>query len=315
MKVLITGASGFLGSHLCEYFRDSGFEVVGVSRSKGFLEDVSGVRWLKCNLLNPSELGRIPFCDFDVVVHNAGLISASHPDSFWEVNVGGTTNLVNLLENKGFQGVFVYISSLAASGPGVKREDDECSPITTYGKSKLWGERIVSLSTLNWIVVRPPVIFGERDRGLLLLYSLFKKGIYLRWFAERYVSVVYAKSVAAFIAFVINKKVSKEIFFLKDRDLGWEEMARLFKKVYGKRFMFPIFVPEPILSFSQRAFDFLGCVTRKGSILSGDKILELRQKRWVAVDNKAKNLGFVSPFSFEEAFEKTITWYRNVGWL
>ncbi|NPA15587.1 MAG: NAD(P)-dependent oxidoreductase [Deferribacteres bacterium] len=315
MKVLVTGASGFLGSHLCEYFQNCGFDVVGVSRKRGFLKDISGVKWLKCDLLEPESLKSLSLFDFDVVVHNAGLVSAAHPDYFWEVNVRVTLNLVHMLESSDFKGRLFHISSLAASGPGVKREEDECRPITSYGKSKLVGEEVVKSSSLDWVVVRPPVIFGERDRGLYVLYSLFKKGIYPRWSVERCVSVVYARNVAAFIRFLLDEDLSREVFFLKDKDLTWSEMAHLFKKVYGKRVMVPVFVPEFVLALFQRGFDFAGCVAKKGGILSGDKILELRQKQWIAVDDKAKSRGFRPPFEFETAFERTINWYRLSGWL
>ncbi len=315
MKTLITGASGFLGSHLCEYFLNKGFKVVGLSRKRGFLDELKDVKWIKCDLTDEAQVGNVSFSDFDLIIHNAGLISSPFPDRFWEVNALATHNIVCALERQGFSGVLVYISSLAVSGPGKKRENDPCNPITTYGKSKLLAERIVSCSSLKWLVIRPPVIFGERDWGLLTLYRILEKGIALKWIPQKYVSVVYAKTVAAFLDFLLQRKIVNEIFFVKDADMSWNDMASLYKKIRGKKLLIPIYLHNGIVSLVKPLFSLLNCISKRESILSADKLEEMKQHYWIADDSKAKALGFSSPYSLELALAATISWYVERGLL
>lgn len=113
MKVLVTGASGFLGSHICATLVEEGCEVVGASRGKGFLSEIPQVDWRYLNLTEPSSFEDIDFSEFDAVVHNAGITFTTNSSRYLTVNFIGTRLLVHRLQEVGFRGKFLYISSLA----------------------------------------------------------------------------------------------------------------------------------------------------------------------------------------------------------
>src|SRR5512143_2620633 len=144
MRVLVTGGTGFLGSHLVEsLLEDPGCEVFALARDPSkprWLEGIDGVRFLAGDLRN---LPGLP-AGLDCVYHLAGLTKTLKPSEYYSVNRDGTANLLRALEGQRKPLRFVHLSSLAAAGPSSPgrgiREDDPPHPVSPYGESKLAAE-------------------------------------------------------------------------------------------------------------------------------------------------------------------------------
>ncbi|MEE9221827.1 MAG: NAD(P)-dependent oxidoreductase, partial [candidate division NC10 bacterium] len=182
MKALVTGGTGFIGSHLVEYLLERGDEVICLARSRSHLRWLEGlqVKVVEGDCTD-ANLGEIVQEDFDWVFHLAGLTKTLEVDEYYRANGKGTANLVAILAQRRQPPRLVYLSSLAAAGPSKDghplRELDPPQPVSHYGRSKLDGEKAVRElgPTIPWVIIRAPVIYGPRDRGLLPFFELAKR--------------------------------------------------------------------------------------------------------------------------------------------
>src|SRR5438105_10238363 len=171
MRVLLTGGSGFLGSFVAEQLAAEGHVVRALVRPRSerkVLDKLPRVELAPGAIEDRASLGAA-VDGVDAVVHVAGIVKARRPAEFFEVNTQGTRNLLEAAMRRPVPR-FVYVSSLAAVGPsadGTPVPDDvEPRPVTHYGRSKLEAERAVlaAKDRLHVTVVRPPLIYGPRDR-------------------------------------------------------------------------------------------------------------------------------------------------------
>ncbi|HEU5304939.1 MAG TPA: NAD(P)-dependent oxidoreductase, partial [Gemmatimonadales bacterium] len=176
MKALVTGATGFVGSHLAETLCQRGYEVTALARSpvKAAALANQGVRVVRGDLHDTAALDRAVEGQ-DVVYHVAGVVAARDEAEFLRGNREGTRNIVAAAE-RGQRPRFVLVSSLAAAGPaprGAPLTGGEAPrPVTAYGRSKLAAEQTVAASSLRWSIVRPPIVYGPRDREILKVFRL-----------------------------------------------------------------------------------------------------------------------------------------------
>ena len=176
MRVLVTGATGFVGSHLVEALRRRGHEVTGLARSPRKAEALTsqGARVVAGDLYDAAALDRAA-AGQDIVYHVAGVVAARDEAEFLRANRDGTRNILDAAERSG-NPRFVLVSSLAAAGPAplgaplTGRETPR--PVTAYGRSKLAAEEMVRSSALRWSVIRPPIVYGPRDREILKIFRL-----------------------------------------------------------------------------------------------------------------------------------------------
>ena len=176
MKTLVTGATGFIGSHLVEELLKGGHRVTCLVRKTSNLQWINGLNvrliygdcTIKESLLNA-------VADFDYIFHLAGLTKAANERDFFSANALGTENLVSaVIEKNPDTKRFVYLSSLAAAGPSCDgtpaKEAGEPKPVSAYGRSKLEGERIVMRhkNTIPVTVIRPPAVYGPRDKDFYI---------------------------------------------------------------------------------------------------------------------------------------------------
>jgi len=184
MKILITGATGFVGSHLTHQFVSDGHEVYALFRSDAKFNEfaIKGIP-IKGDFSNFDWLNKLP-ANLEAVIHTAGLVHASDTCDFYKVNVDGTKDLINQLKDKYSNLIFGLISSQAASGPCLnvysKDEKDQDFPISHYGKSKLLAEeKLKELSPHTWkkFIVRPTMVIGPRDPAMLSVFKIVKTGL------------------------------------------------------------------------------------------------------------------------------------------
>lgn len=320
MKTLVTGATGFIGSHLVEELVKRGYDVTCLVRRTSNLRWIDG---LKVNLIygdcEQGSLSHLPG-DIEYVYHLAGLTKAKREEDFFCVNSKGTENLLKALTSKA-KGIkrFLYLSSLAASGPSDEGrpigETKEPKPVSAYGKSKLEGEFI----TLRYgeympiTIIRPPVVYGPRDRDLLIFFKLLKKGFYPYW-GKCYYSMIYVDDlVRGMIQAAENKKAEGKIYFMSDGEIYTNddilsEISQVFDSKIIK-FKIPLSMISLILGL-------IAPLRNKTSIINRDKIREMRYPYWVCDSTRATNeLSFKPKVKIKEGIKWTADWYRIHQWL
>ncbi len=325
-KALVTGATGFVGSHLVLELLQRGYLVSALVRKTSDLSGLvnTGVELVFGDVSDQESLKKI-FFDFDYIFHVAGLIRAKNPEEFFKANAQGTKNLLEALEESDYPiKRFVLVSSTAASGPSPngqpKKESDFCQPVSAYGKSKLEGEKF-ALEFAHKIpitIIRPPAIYGPRDRQLLNFFKLAKWGIIpLVGKNENCFSVVYVQDlVDAIILAAENPKAQGEIYFIADEGIyNWEKVGEIACRVLGKR-AFKLSAPKFLLYLAALFSEMLGKITGKSMYLTRRKLKEIHYKYWVCDISKAKkDLGFTPKFDFKRGAWETINWYKQNRWL
>lgn len=333
MKVLVTGATGFIGSHLVEALAGRGYSVKCLVRSS------SNLRWIE-TLLSPSRLTNLPEAssvelvygdcqdinslkgaveDCDYVFHLAGLTKTGDTDNFFKVNVKGTENLVNALTKTGRRlKRFVFLSSLAAVGPSLNgtpvTESTEPHPVSFYGKSKLEAEGVVYSvrDRIPVTIIRPPAVYGPRDRDFHMLFKMIKRGIFPYWGKTSY-SLVYVDDLINGILFsMVNEFATGKLYFISDPNVYTnEDIASEIAGIFERSFI-KLRIPKAVMPL------FAGISERfnKGGIINRDKIRELNHPYWICDSTLAtQELGYKSTVTLKEGIKWTADWYRINRWL
>lgn len=323
-RVLITGASGFLGSHICEAANQQSYEVHALIRQ------TSSRKWLShdwvnlyvAELSNRQAMAEI-LSEVDYVIHSAGVMattSRSARDSR-RTNLDFTRMLVEESINAGIKR-FVFCSSLAAGGPGPgpqpRTEDDSDNPVSYYGRSKLEAERMLTSFSdrLSTVSLRFSMIYGPRD---LNIFGFFKaasgKIIPLMGYNTLYTSMVYgpdaARATVAALSADIKSgstyQITDGVGYTLDELYVYMEEA-LGKEEGGKRVRFPFWLVMLKAWWNHDILRVRG--------ISPDQVRQFRALYWKASSQKATaELGWKPEYDFKKGLEKTISWYREAGWL
>lgn len=321
-SILITGATGFIGSHLAERLRSRGEAVTALVRDPArgrFLESL-GVRLLQGELDAGPPLPE----NLDVVFHLAGLTRARRKEGYYIVNEKGTASLLDRLPLGQRRPRFVYLSTTAAGGPSLpdrpRREDDPARPVSEYGRSKLLaeGEVLARRDRLPVSVVRVGPVYGPRDPGFLDYFKYVRRGVLLSFGRQpRPMSVCYIDDlVEGLLAAAEPAAGAGEVFNIGDPvPRTFEDLGRAAAGLLGVRAR-RIILPFPVIRTAVFFAEAVRPFTRSVGIANRDKYKEYRQKAWVADMAKAKSrLGFEASWSLEKGLEKTIAWYRDAGRL
>jgi len=325
-KALVTGANGFVGSHLVEALFNKGYEVFCLVRKTSNLSFLSGLETeYRYGDITEVESLRKAIEGVDFVFHLAGLTRAKNKEDYYKANAQGTKNLIQTcLEINPHIKKFVYVSSQAAVGPCKDfyplNEDAKCEPITDYGRSKLQGEKEVLSFKEKFpvTIVRPPAVYGPRDKDILFFFQTVNRRIIpLFGFKESYISLIYVKDLARGIILTAeNQKSSGQIYFIADEKVySWTEAGKIIQKSLGIR-AFKLRIPKFFLftfaSFSEMVSHLKG----ESALVNLQKANELSQRYWLCDISKAKNeLGFSPEYDLEKGALETIKWYKENKWL
>jgi 2-alkyl-3-oxoalkanoate reductase len=321
MKVLITGATGFLGSHLSELLVREGHQVAALVRksSKTDLLEELGVE-LRLASLERGEGLDDAVADVDAVVHGAGLIKARTPEEFHEVNCGGTERLLEAVRRTrpGLQR-FVHVSSLAAHG-FCEKDGEEARPVTHYGRSKRAGEEaaLKMASELPVTVIRPPAIYGPRDAEMYNFFKMIamRTKVYMGSPQNR-LSLIYGPDCAQAVYAALTKEhPSGRVYFVEDgRVYTQEEFAAAVESALGVKAV-PLLVPVWVVSTAALFSEAYGKLAGKAVMLTRDKLNELKQPDITCKsDDIRRDLGWQPEVQLEEGARRTVEWYREHGWL
>lgn len=326
MRALVTGATGFIGSHLVEALVQQGAQV------RCLVRNTSQLGWLKnCPVeftvgdCREKQSLHLAVQDVDQVFHLAGATMAVKEQTFFEVNGLGTQNLVQAcIENKTRLQKFIYLSSQAAAGPcpigGKKTESDPCEPVSPYGKSKLLGEELAlsHAHELPLLILRPCAVYGPRDKGFFSLFKCLSKNIKpCLADHDQYISMCYVEDlVRAMLLAARTPTASGEIFFVSDgHDYRMEEIGDIFEQAMEKRAL-KLRLPQQLLFGVGFIAECFAKVTGKPSIMSRGKVREIRCKNWLCDIAKARAaLGFEPRIALARGAALTAAWYRKENWL
>ncbi len=324
-SVLVTGANGFVGSRLCRKLISKGFKVIAGIRKTANLSELDGVdvEFRYGDVSNIESLSSMVE-NVDYIIHNAGITKAKMKRSFFEVNEKGTENLFESIHKNNPQVKrVVYISSLAAAGCSLNgrpvRESDSPRPMTTYGESKLAGERsaLSYKDKLNVVAVRPPGVYGPGDKEIFGFFAALN--FHLKPYVgktSRKLQLVHVDDLCEGIYSALTKETpSGEIYFIaEENSYSMKELIKLLKKGCGKSAI-PVYIPSSLFRliayFSESIFRMVGATP----MLTREKADELLASWEVSTDKAYKELGFKSKISFEDGASETYRWYREKGWL
>jgi nucleoside-diphosphate-sugar epimerase len=326
LKTLVTGATGFIGSHLVEALLRRGDHVRCLVRKSSDLKWLHGlpIEVVQGDCNDKSSL-KDAVTGVDQVFHLAGVTKAVDERTYFEVNARGTENLVRAcLEHNPSLEKFIYLSSQAAAGPcrngGQKRETDLCEPVSPYGQSKRMGEdlALAHASELPVLILRPSAVYGPRDRDIYAFFKLLSKKIKPCFYGpEQRISLGFVGDMVQAILLASEwKEGSGEIFFLSDgKDYRMEEISDAFASAMG---VHPVRIrlPEWTIYGAASLSEYLSKLTGKPALLNRGKVEEMVQKNWVCDITKARSvLGFKPLVSLAEGARLTVEWYKKERWL
>lgn len=324
--ILITGANGFVGSHLTEALLARGYRVRCMVRRTSnltFIHDLP-VEWAYADVRDTEGL-RQACVGVDAVCHCAALTRALDEETFFRTNTEGSLTLAQVaIETSPHLQRFLFVSSQAAAGPSRGENDilDESrppQPITWYGKSKWAAEQALSAMSdrLPLTIVRPSAVFGPRDRDFFAYFALVRRGLQLQLGRdERWLSLVYAHDLVKLLVLALEHTDSVgQTYFGCTQIHSYAELSEAIAKAFDKRPL-RITLPEAMLTPMALWSKVQGRLTGKPALLNDQRILDMRQLYWLCTAEKAqRELGFVPQYDLETAVRETADWYQKNGWL
>jgi dihydroflavonol-4-reductase len=324
MRALVTGGTGFIGSHLINHLLDDKEAEV-----YALIRDLNNLRWLEgldVHFLN-GDLFSVPSLpkNIDYIFHIAGITKARKLADYYTVNQHGTASLFQSLRSQSVSPKKIFfLSSTAAAGPSPDgnpvTEEDEPHPVTAYGQSKLYGEReaLKFKEDFPLVILRVGAVYGPRDEDFLSYFKSIKKGILLSQASQvsRY-HLCYIKDLIYSIDLCIQRELkSGEIINIADpQHITWDEFGRVAGEVFGKKLM-TIRCPLFLLRIAALVWEGAASLMNKPSTFNRDKLKAIMQTSWFAETKKAEQLLSFSPrFSLKEGLKETLTWYIDHGWL
>lgn len=327
MRVLVTGGTGFVGSHVAATLCGRGDEVHCLARrpeQASFLSSL-GARVAPGSLDDPESLNAA-VARVEVVYHLAGLTAAGSERELLRVNAEGTARLLAAVRaaNPGLRR-FIHVSSLAAVGPTDRgqrlTEDSPCRPVTAYGRSKLAGEAAVrGAPALPWTIVRPPVVYGPRDLELLRMFRIVRSGFApVFGLGRRELSLVYAEDLAAGIALAADAAVAvgQTYHLAHPAVVRTRELVReIGRAVLGGRSPLIVPVPPAIAARVVRAIGRAATTAGRRTVVSEDKLAEFLAPAWgTTVDKAERELAWRPAYDLRAGVAATAAWYRKEGLL
>ncbi len=323
---VVTGANGFVGSHLVDLLLEKGNEVRCITRKS------SNLRWLEnkdvkifdCGLFDKEGL-KEALDGADYLFHVAGVVKAKKPEGYFKGNVETTKTLFDALTelNSKIERV-VIISSQTAAGPSLDNqavnEETKPHPITNYGRSKLEQERLAQsyMDKFPVTIVRPPAVYGERDTEIFLVFRTFKQGLLtLIGFDDKKLSLVHAEDLVNGIYLSATKEeaVGQTYFIGSEEYYGWDQVGDEMAKAFGKN-AFRLRLPHTLVYSVAGIAEFLSIFSSKAATFNIEKARDFVQKAWTCDVSKAKReLGYSQKVSLEAGIKRTIDWYKEMKWF
>jgi nucleoside-diphosphate-sugar epimerase len=337
-KVLVTGASGFIGGHLVEALVGRGDEVTCLVRRSSAVERLRplGVRLVYGDVTEPAGL-RDAVAGNQVVYHAAGRIVALRAQQYYRVNTEGVRHVAWACAQQPVPPVLVHVSSLAAAGPArhgrLRTEADPLVQFSHYGRSKRAGELAAEefADRVPITIVRPAIVFGEADRLALEMFRMVAQcGVYLVPGLGRYkVSLIHVADLVNLLVLAAQRgariqprrhdgsRAARGYYFAACQEHpGYADLARMIGDALGGRRVFPVPIATPLVWMVAAALEVVARIRRHPMYLNLDRAADVTAGSWVCSPRAAiEELGFSAEVPLRERLRQTATWYRKEGWL
>ena len=328
MKALITGATGFIGSHLAEQLHERGYDLrvmVRPTSNRKFIQHLP-IEYVTASFSDPASLAEA-VRDVDYVYHVAGATAGRNRQDFFNSNQIATRNLLDAVKgnNPGIRRL-IHVSSQAAVGPAPSADEpaDETTPlrpITTYGESKAAAERevVARMGELPLTIVRPPAVYGPRDVEILKFFQVAGRGFApLIGFDRKLVSLVHVEDlVRGFIQAGESPRAEGETYFISSEQFyTWEHVGEVTAKVFGRARARHLRLPHALVFAAAGISGFLGRFQKKPPVFNFEKGRDITRRYWLcSVDKAREHFGYRQLMTIEQGVAQTVAWYQKEGWL
>jgi len=322
-RILLTGATGFVGTHTVHHLVEKGYQVRCLVRKNSDTSRLPAeVELAEGHLLDYETLLKAVHGCWGIM-HVGGVVRVTQVRDFYRINRDGTANLVKAAKEKNIKR-FLLCSSQAASGPSMpdlrRKWNDKPEPVTNYGKSKLAGENVLkeNAGEMWFAIVRPPAVYGPWDRAFLTLVKWVKRGFKLRLGdGSMPFSIVHGSDLARALTLALEaKKPSGEIYYATDgADHDLTELLSIIEEFMLKqaRWLSIPLVAAPLVA---RGIEIFAEIRGGSALLGRDKLIELTQPAWTCDDQPLRDAtGYKEHYSLAEGMQMTIEWYGNKGWI
>jgi nucleoside-diphosphate-sugar epimerase len=325
--ILITGASGFIGSFLTDEAIERGYTVFAAVRRS---TDTSALRKKDVHIVEINfhdeesvchQLSSLPAMDF--VIHNAGLTRARNSDDYYEVNYGNTRRLIEGLKaSTGLPQKFIYISSVAAQGPfngNAEVHGDAFSnsmPLTEYGRSKLAAEQYIEkMPGLAYVIIRPTAVYGPGDHDFLKVVKFLKKGIDFRVGTKpQKLSFIYVKDLVRVVFDALESTLVNRLWFISDGgEYNHLDLGKAVSKCLNRKVVH-IPVPVKLAMIIGVINETIAGLSKKSPLINREKLTELSAANWsYDIESISNDLGFKAEFDLYSGMKETVEWYKKEG--
>lgn len=329
-KVLITGASGFVGSWLVQESLSRGWETYAGIRStssKELLVD-DRIHFAILDFSDDHHMRKLLLDgQYDYIIHNAGVTRAQQDAVYFKVNATYSHRFAELaLEVLGDQlKKFVYISSIEAYGSADNTPDEVVnnevtpSPRTTYGLSKLRAEQaLLSIPSLPLIILRPTAVFGPAEKDFFAFWKTIKTYRVTPTVGNKHIkyTFIYVKDLARVVMDAASSKITQRAYFVGDgriHKMG-DFLSHIAKSLGVKALSFTI--PYFIIDAAAGVTGVLDKLTGKKSLLNDEQVAKAKAQNWDCdISDLVSDLGFMPRYTLEEAIIETTEWYVDQGWI
>ena len=324
--VLVTGATGFIGSNLVDGLLRRGYPVTCLVRNASDTHALQkqSVRLVVGNLDDPAAL-REAVSETHAIYHIAGAIRATGREEYFRINQTGTRRLLEAAaEVNPALSRFIHMSSLAAAGPsdGTQKLTEEAAPnpISWYGESKLGAEQEVlrHAGTFPVTILRPSAVYGPRDKATLLIFRMIRRGCLITpgRFVRRFSLIHVEDLVDGVIRAGECRTPSGQIYFLSRPEIyTWDDVGREAARSMGKPYR-RLSTPKWLAQASGIAGDLFSRFAGRPAAMSSQKVNDLLQPSWLCDSSKARAaIGFNPGIDLERGIRATVLWYQAHGWL
>lgn len=329
-KILVTGASGFIGSFVVEEALKRGFETWAAVRkgsSRRYLQD-GRIRFIELDLDDPDGLrGRLAGIGFDYVVHAAGATKCLHAADFFRINTQGTKHLAAAVAATcpGLKR-FVFISSLSVLGPVRETAPytdmtaaDTPRPDTAYGRSKLEAERALDgMQGFPFIVLRPTGVYGPREKDYFMMAESIKKHVdFAAGLRPQDLTFIYVKDLVGAVFLALERGNIGSRYLLSDgRVYSSRAFSDLIRRELGNPWLLRIKAPLWLLRVITAVGEGVGRLTGRLTALNNDKYKIMRQRNWRCdIRPAVAELGFCPRYGLAEGVHEAVEWYKENKWL
>ncbi|HUG28507.1 MAG TPA: NAD-dependent epimerase/dehydratase family protein [Gemmatimonadales bacterium] len=322
MRTLVTGGTGFVGSHLVEALRQRGDEVTAMVRSpaRAAILQPFGVTLATGDLHDTAAMARA-LAGVEVVYQVAGLTAARNAAEFQRVNVDGTATLLAAAAEAGVRR-FVLVSSLAAAGPsprgGRRAELEPSEPVTLYGRSKAAAEDAVRRGAVPWVIARPPAVYGPRDVELLKVFKIARLGVApVFGDGSQELSLVYGPDLAeALAAMGSTVGVEGRVYYPAHPEVVTSgALVHTIGRAMGRR-MRLVPLPRPLAGGILQVTGLAARLMGRATLLNPDKANEFFQPAWTCDPGPLeRETGWRAAHDVVRGVAATRAWYRREGWL